>query len=87
MARRILADTWQRDAACRGPASSLFYPPAAAETRPERESRESRAKAICSGCPVQAPCLTVALETREPHGVWGGLTESERQALLERRAG
>ena len=87
MARRILDDTWQRHAACRGPASALFYPPAAAETRPERESREHRAKAICADCPVQVPCLTFALETREPHGVWGGLTETERQALLERRAG
>jgi WhiB family redox-sensing transcriptional regulator len=87
VARRTVVDTWQRHAACRGPASALFYPPATGETRPERESREGRAKAICSDCPVQVPCLTFALETREPHGVWGGLTETERQALLERRAG
>jgi WhiB family redox-sensing transcriptional regulator len=78
---------WQRQASCRGPESVLFYPPAAAEPRPERDARERRAKAICATCPVRSPCLTFALDTREPHGIWGGLNEAERQALLERRAG
>jgi WhiB family redox-sensing transcriptional regulator len=78
---------WQRRAACRGPESVSFYPPAAPETRPEREAREHRAKRICGGCPVQAPCLSYALETREAHGIWGGLNEAERLALLETRAG
>nr|MBA2323601.1 WhiB family transcriptional regulator [Pseudonocardiales bacterium] len=27
-----------------------------------------------------------ALRTREPFGVWGGLAESERRAILERTA-
>jgi WhiB family redox-sensing transcriptional regulator len=31
-----------------------------------------RAKAICSVCPVQTPCLRRAVERREPYGVWGG---------------
>jgi len=78
---------WSRRAACRGPDATLFYPPAAAEPRPVREARELRAKAICAVCPVRDPCLAVALDTREPHGIWGGLNETERQALLERRAG
>ena len=30
------------------------------------------AKALCTDCPVQALCLTGALERREPWGVWGG---------------
>ncbi len=30
------------------------------------------AKALCQSCPVQAACLTGALERREPWGVWGG---------------
>jgi len=80
-------EAWARRAACRGPEASLFYPPAAAEPRVEREARERRAKAICAVCPVREPCLAVALDTREPHGIWGGLNETERQALLERRAG
>jgi WhiB family redox-sensing transcriptional regulator len=80
-------EAWARRAACRGPEATLFYPPAAAEPRAEREARERRAKAICAVCPVREPCLAVALDTREPHGIWGGLNETERQALLERRAG
>jgi WhiB family redox-sensing transcriptional regulator len=31
-----------------------------------------RAKALCTGCPVQEGCLTGALERRETWGVWGG---------------
>jgi WhiB family transcriptional regulator, redox-sensing transcriptional regulator len=87
VALRGVDGAWQRHAACRGPDSAIFYPPATPETRPDREARERRAKSICGRCPVQAPCLTFALETREAHGIWGGLNEGERQALLERRAG
>ncbi|MEJ8645170.1 WhiB family transcriptional regulator [Streptomyces sp. MS1.HAVA.3] len=37
---------------------------------------------MCAGCPVRRACLDHALRTREPFGVWGGLTEEERHALL-----
>ncbi len=37
-----------------------------------------RAKAICSGCPVQAECLVMAIETRTDHGVFGGTTPRQR---------
>ena len=30
------------------------------------------AKELCTDCPVQAMCLSGALERREPWGVWGG---------------
>ncbi len=30
------------------------------------------AKALCTDCPVQALCLSGALDRREPWGVWGG---------------
>jgi WhiB family redox-sensing transcriptional regulator len=85
--RPSVDDAWQRHAACQGPAAALYYPPAAAESRPARSERERRAKAICAGCPVRSHCLAFALDTREPHGIWGGLNEAERQTLLERRAG
>jgi WhiB family redox-sensing transcriptional regulator len=87
VARFSVDEAWQRQAACRGPGSTLFYPPVAPETRPDREGRERQAKAICAGCPVCVPCRDFALEIREQHGIWGGLTENERQALLEVRAG
>lgn len=40
------------------------------------------AKAVCRGCPIAADCLRQALTTREPHGVWGGLTAVERDRVL-----
>lgn len=41
-----------------------------------------KAKAICGVCPVQSPCSNHALEIREPFGIWGGLTETERRSIL-----
>jgi WhiB family redox-sensing transcriptional regulator len=36
---------------------------------------------------VRRECLDFALSTREPHGIWGGLNEIERRAVLARRVG
>ena len=46
---------------------------------------QNRAKAICLGCPVRTECLADSLDQRIEFGVWGGLTERERRALLQRR--
>ena len=43
---------------------------------------QNRAKLICRGCPVRTQCLTDALDSRIEFGVWGGMTERERRALL-----
>ena len=37
------------------------------------------------GCPVRTECLADALDNRVEFGVWGGMTERERRALLRRR--
>ena len=78
----IVHETWHLKAACRGPESALFFPPSVAERREDREGREARAKQICYECHVREDCLEFALRVREPHGIWGGLTESERRRLL-----
>ncbi len=44
--------------------------------------REFEAKCICLGCPVRRECLDFAMRVREPHGIWGGMTEAERRHLL-----
>jgi len=75
-------DEWQVRAACRGPQAAAFFPPPQFERKDERLQREARAKSICATCPVRRPCLEYALEIREPHGIWGGLNEAERRALL-----
>ena len=82
MAIRTLEDAWQRKAACRGPESVLFFPPALPESRTERDAREARAKQICDACEVRVECLDYSLRIREPHGIWGGCNESERRLML-----
>jgi WhiB family redox-sensing transcriptional regulator len=77
--------TWQYSAACRGEEADLFFAPNYFERKEEKEAREARAKAVCARCPVRSECLDYALRTREPHGIWGGLNEVERKALLRER--
>ena len=72
---------WQLEAACRGRDTEAFYHPER-ERGPSRLRRERAAKKVCSGCPVIENCLRWALTTREPYGIWGGLSVEERDALL-----
>lgn len=69
---------WQLRGLCRGKDSSLFFHPEG-ERGAARSSRELAAKEICMNCPVQIPCAEHALKVREPYGVWGGMTEEERE--------
>src|ERR1700712_599377 len=67
---------WTARAACRGiDPDELFVQGAA----------QNRAKNRCMGCPVRTECLSDALDNRVEFGVWGGMTERERRALLRRR--
>ena len=45
-----------------------------------RAQREVRI--LCRQCPVRLDCLADALDSRTEFGVWGGMTERERRALL-----
>lgn len=72
---------WQLYGACRGKDSALFFHPDG-ERGAARASREASAKAVCEACPVIAQCREHALRVREPYGVWGGMTEDEREAAL-----
>jgi WhiB family redox-sensing transcriptional regulator len=77
------ADTdWEAHAACRSVADAgeLFFS--------EDLGDIARAKQVCAGCPVLAPCLEGALERREPWGVWGGqLFMNGKMLLVKRRRG
>jgi WhiB family redox-sensing transcriptional regulator len=79
-----LADVWdwQRYGACRGRDSGQFFHPDG-ERGASRMRREIAAKSICRSCPVRAQCAAHALASREPYGVWGGFTETERLKLLD----
>lgn len=72
---------WQRRGQCRGHDSTQFFHPDG-ERGASRYRRESAAKVLCDTCPVRAECAAHALTAREPYGVWGGFTESERLSLL-----
>lgn len=71
---------WQMQGACRGMDSAFFFHPEG-ERGPARASRETRAKQVCRGCPVLEQCRRHALAAHEPYGVWGGLSESERDDI------
>ncbi|MFN8077289.1 MAG: WhiB family transcriptional regulator [Kineosporiaceae bacterium] len=69
---------WAGRALCAQADATLFFGDA---------STWQRARRICHDCPVRLPCLAEALDARIDHGVWGGLTERERRALLRARPG
>ena len=75
---------WQLRGLCRGKDSSLFFHPEG-ERGAARAAREQSAKEICLNCPVQKQCSEHALRVREPYGVWGGMTEEEREAHYQRQ--
>jgi WhiB family transcriptional regulator, redox-sensing transcriptional regulator len=67
---------WRGAARCRtADAEGLFVTGAA-----QREVR-----GFCRACPVRTECLAHALDQRIEFGVWGGMTERERRALLRSR--
>jgi WhiB family transcriptional regulator, redox-sensing transcriptional regulator len=50
-------------------------------------ARQREARVFCRTCPVRTECLAHALDQRIEFGVWGGMTERERRALLRARPG
>ena len=44
---------------------------------------QRKATVICRHCPVVAECLAEALDNQIEFGVWGGMTERQRRALLK----
>ncbi len=77
---------WREQAACLEYPAVLFFGVDDSETPAERRAREDRAKRVCWGCGVRRECLEYALATKEPYGIWGGLTEIERRGRAHSRA-
>jgi len=48
-----------------------------------RGAAQRKAAVICRHCPVIAECGADALDNRVEFGVWGGMTERQRRALLK----
>jgi WhiB family redox-sensing transcriptional regulator len=72
----VWVEDWAAQGSCRsGDPDTLFV----------QGAEQNRAKAVCMGCPVRTECLADALDNRVEFGVWGGMTERERRALLKKR--
>lgn len=69
---------WRDRAECRGLDNAMFFPVS------DDPAVTKQAKLICTTCPVQDECLSFALETGQPAGIWGGRTTTERRRLLLR---
>src|ERR671917_12408 len=67
---------WRAAARCRtADAEDLFVTGA----------KQREVRGFCRACPVRTECLAHALDQRIEFGVWGGMTERERRALLRTR--
>lgn len=73
--------TWHEEAACRTVDPEIFYTPEVLGAR-SRAHDWTEARLVCASCPVRSTCLEVALERREPFGMWGGKDEQERARML-----
>jgi hypothetical protein len=73
---------WRDDALCRTEDPEDFFPVGAS---PAAKAAERHAKTVCFRCPALQACGQWALDNREPVGVWGGMSEAERRAILRRR--
>lgn len=71
---------WADTAACASvPDSELFFP------LDEDSRAATAAKAVCASCQLRARCLEYALAARMAAGIWGGLTTTQRDALVRTR--
>jgi WhiB family redox-sensing transcriptional regulator len=74
--RTTVTRDWRRRARCRSEDPDTLF----VQGAQQRDVRE-----VCKACPVRTECLAHALDNRIRFGVWGGMTERERRALLKRR--
>lgn len=70
---RVDDQPWASDALCAQTDPEAFFPEKGGSTR--------EAKAVCTGCMVQAECLDYALEHHIRHGIWGGMSERDRRCI------
>jgi WhiB family redox-sensing transcriptional regulator len=72
------------DAPCAETNPDAFFPDdfkeGALAYRPTYEF-ENEAKKVCADCPYRVACLVYAMKDPALVGIWGGLTEKDRNAL------
>jgi hypothetical protein len=83
--RSVMRWNWHSQALCRGEPTEIFFA-SDSDRGARRLVTERRAKQICRSCPVLDRCRKYALDAREPYGIWGATTPTERRRLLARNA-
>ena len=74
----VVLASWMLRGACRNQEPELFFP---VGLKGAARIQAELAKAVCRRCAVRAECLSYAVATGQPDGIWGGTTEQERDAL------
>lgn len=75
---------WRYDAKCKGEDTEIFFPP---RDKDLYKPIADKAKAICLGkdglppCRVRKQCLKEAILNDELHGIFGGMSHRERNAM------
>lgn len=75
--------SWWEQAACQSSDPELFFP---ISEIGRSWLQINQAKNVCARCHVRQQCLDYAIDTRQPDGIWGGLSEQERRQVAERVA-
>jgi WhiB family transcriptional regulator, redox-sensing transcriptional regulator len=78
--RGIADHSWHARGACHGMdparADKLFF------HTPRDHQAVAEAKRTCATCPVKKDCFNYAIDNQIRYGIWGGLTDKERQPWL-----
>jgi WhiB family transcriptional regulator, redox-sensing transcriptional regulator len=81
---------WRSAASCQEEDPELFFPEKDGRSKAAKAAYDAdvaEAKTVCAGCDVLAQCRAWALDVRPSAGIFGGLTEDERNAILAGNAG
>lgn len=80
--------SWNDEARCKDVEDpDIFFPP---RDKTKYKTIATKAKAYCFGvngnspCPVRQYCLWEAISTDEQHGIWGGMSHRERNAMVRK---
>jgi WhiB family redox-sensing transcriptional regulator len=80
-------DPWVNQARCTTADPEIFFPP---RDKDQYKVIAAEAKSYCLGpngntpCPVRLECLWSAIDSDEQHGIWGGMSHRERNALVRK---
>lgn len=72
--------SWMQFARCKGADPSLFF----AEGGVSWQDKHAEAKKYCTNCVVYKDCMKFAIDNQITHGIWGGLSPTERRRYWDK---